>query len=71
VQKRDIVGMSLKKRNSKLFRASMDGFHGFSIRTVISLARAIGIMLNGFMHIPYLLTLAYGWTTFSKNLMMT
>jgi O-antigen/teichoic acid export membrane protein len=26
---------------------------------------ATGIMLNGFMHIPYLLTLAYGWTKFS------
>lgn len=26
---------------------------------------AIGVMLNGFMHIPYLLTLAYGWTKFS------
>lgn len=25
---------------------------------------ALGTMLNGFMHIPYLLTLAYGWTRF-------
>ncbi|OTE95254.1 polysaccharide biosynthesis protein [Crenothrix sp. D3] len=26
---------------------------------------ALGTMLNGFMHIPYMLTLAYGWTKFS------
>jgi O-antigen/teichoic acid export membrane protein len=26
---------------------------------------ATGIMLNGFIHIPYILTLAYGWTKFS------
>ncbi len=26
---------------------------------------AIGTMLNGLMHIPYLLTLAYGWTKFA------
>lgn len=29
---------------------------------------ALGTMLNGFMHIPYLLTLAYGWTRFAINL---
>ncbi|MCX7068113.1 MAG: oligosaccharide flippase family protein [Methylococcales bacterium] len=26
---------------------------------------ALGTMLNGFMHIPYFLTLAYGWTKFA------
>ncbi|MDD1606994.1 MAG: hypothetical protein LUQ18_00490, partial [Methylococcaceae bacterium] len=29
---------------------------------------ALGTMLNGFMHIPYLLTLAYGWTRFGVYL---
>jgi O-antigen/teichoic acid export membrane protein len=29
---------------------------------------ALGMMLNGFMHIPYLLTLAYGWTRFAIKL---
>lgn len=29
---------------------------------------ALGTMLNGFMHIPYMLTLAYGWTRFGVYL---
>jgi O-antigen/teichoic acid export membrane protein len=32
---------------------------------------ALGMMLNGFMHIPYMLTLAYGWTKFSVYLNIT